>query len=712
MSFASPSAPGRGQFSDPESDLSALGTTLWRKRWRILRPTILVGLLTLVAVQLITPRYQSETRVLVEARDNVYLRPDADKDTIDRNVVDQEAVTSQAQVIMSREVANQVIARLKLNQLPEFDAALEGVSPVKAVLGSLGIIKNPLSMTPQERVLEAYYDRLTVYPVEKSRVIVIDFVSENPELAAKVANAVADAYLQQQQKTKQEQAQTASQVLAGQIDTLRKKVVEAEARVEAYRAKSGGLLVGPNNTTLSAQQLADVNAQLAAARAMKADAEAKARLIRDMLKSGQPIEASDVLNSELLRRLSEQRVTLRAQLAEQSSSLLDNHPRIKELKAQIADLDHQIQNEAATMARSFENDAKIAGARLDTLTATLDQLKDQAAATNVDDVQLRELERDAKSQRDLLESYLAKYREATARDTLSSSPADSRVISRATVSNIPSYPKKVPAVLIATLTTLIVGIGFVLTRELLAAPMGGVAVAPQRDPAPVPDDAPAASEVARSRVGAVLNALRRKAPPQPEPPAFAAGSLDDILRDIESDGGIHRIAVFGAAGGMDASWTALKFARALAAHCRVVLVGLGGTDAAIRAASNDPSASGLSGLADRTASFRDVITKDRQSSLHLIAAGQSPSDRVLVAPGMATNFDALARGYDRVIVAAGATTGPALEAIAAVAPYAILAAGTLTDAGTAAARERLHNAGFAEVTVLGSEAPAETAAAA
>jgi polysaccharide biosynthesis transport protein len=710
MSVASQSARGREQFSDAELDLSALGTTLWRKRWRILRPTIMVALITLIAVQVITPRYQSETRVLVEGRDNIFLRPDADKDMIDRNVVDQEAVTSQAQVVMSREVANAVIDKLKLNQLPEFDSALGGVSPIKAVLGVLGIIKNPMSMTPQERVLEAYYDRLTVFPVDKSRVIVIDFLSEDPELAAKVANAVAEAYLQQLQKAKQDQAQTASQVLAAQIDTLRKKVVDAEARVEAYRAKSGGLLVGPNNITLSSQQLADMNAQLVAARAQKSDAEAKAKLIRDMLKSGQPLEYSDILNSELIRRLSEQRVTLKAQLAEQSSSLLDNHPRIKELKAQIADLDRQIQDEAATMARSFENDSKLASARVDSQIATLDQLKTQAAATNVDDVQLRELERDAKSQRDLLESYLGKYREATARDTLNSSPADARVISRGAVSNIPAYPKKVPAVLIATLTTLIIGIGFVLTRELLAAPMGGVggvAAAPRREPVLVPADAPAASEAMTSRVGAVLNA------PRPQS-TYQVSSPDDILANLASDGGINRrIAVFGAAPGMDTSWTALKFARALAVESRVILVGLGSADAAIRATSNDPSASGLAELAAKTASFRDVITKDKQSSLHLIASGQMPTDRseVLVAPSMATNFDALARGYDRVIIAAGATTGPELETIAAVAPYAILATGTLTDAGIAAARERLLNAGFAEVTVLGSAA-AETAAAA
>src|SRR5579864_1899837 len=642
MSVASQSARGRGQFNDAELDLAALGTTLWRKRWRILRPTILVGLVTLLVVQVITPRYQSESRVVVEARDNIFLRPEADKDLIDRNTADQESVTSQAQLILSRDLAKDVIAKLKLNELPEFDSTLGGLSPVKAVLGMLGIIKNPASMTPEERVLEAYYDRLTVFPVEKSRVIVIDFLSEDPELAARVANTIADDYLQLQRRVKQEQAQTAGQVLAGQIETLRKKVVEAESKVEAYRTKSG-LFVGNNNTTLSAQQLGDMNTQLAVSRAQKADAEAKAKLIRDMLKSGQPIESSDVLNSELIRRLSEQRVTLRAQLAEQSSTLLDNHPRIKELKAQIADLDGQIKQEAATIARSFENDAKLASARLDSQTASLDQLKSQAATTNVDDVQLRELERDAKSQRDLLENYLAKYREATARDTANSAPADARVISRATVSNVPAYPKKVPAVLIATLTTLVIAVGFVLTKELLAAPMGGVPV--RRAPPP--------SEAVTSRVTAALNAIRHKSAPQAA--AVPVSSVDDGTATLLYDGGTDRpVAVFGAAQGMDTSWTALKIARALAANSRVVLVGLGSADSAIRASSTEPSASGLAELAARTASFRDIITKDRQSSLHLISSGQQPTDRseILLAPNMATSFDALARGYDRVVARA------------------------------------------------------------
>jgi uncharacterized protein involved in exopolysaccharide biosynthesis/Mrp family chromosome partitioning ATPase len=696
MSAASPPARTRAP-SDADFDLPALGAALWARKWTILRPAILVAVLTLIVVQVMTPKYSSESRVYIEGGNNVYLRPDADRDTSDRTV-DQEAVASQAQIILSRDLASEVIDKLKLGDNPEFDPTLNGVSPIRAVLGVLGIVRDPTRMTPQERVLEAYYDRLTVTPIDKSRVITIDFLSQDPQLAARVANAIADGYLVRQREVKQDQAKSAGEWLSGQIETMRKKVEDAEAKVEDFRAKAN-LLVGTNNTTLSAQQLGDVNAQLAAARAQKGDAEAKAKLIRDMLRSGQPIESSDVLNSELIRRLAEQRVTLRAQLAEQSSTLLDNHPRIKELKAQIADLDKQIRAEAETLARSFENDAKLASARLESQAAILDQLKNQAASTNGQDVELRALERDAKSQRDLLESYLAKYREATSRDTINSTPADARVISRATVSNVPAYPKKLPTVLIATFATLLLSAGFVMTKEILSAPGGFVPL--------------------RSGQGAVAAAgPAAEAALLPREPRFGASVATSTISDLadslrHAEGARRRIAVLGAVQGLNTSQTAIKLGRALADDCRVVLVGLASGDTAIRGISNEPSAEGLGELARGAASFADIITKDRLSPLQLIAAGHSPIDRidVLAAPGMVMNFEALARTYDHLIIDAGAAVGQ-LERIAEIARYAVLVADAPGGAATAAARDRLFAAGFVDVTVIGARGSMDDAAAA
>jgi uncharacterized protein involved in exopolysaccharide biosynthesis len=711
-----------------------------------------VALITFAVVIMMPPKYQSEARVLIVGRDNVFLRPDADKDIIDRATIDQDTVTSQAQLIMSREVANEVIAKLKLNELPEFDPGIGGISLIKSLLGFVGIIRNPMNMTPEERVLEAYYDRLTVFPVEKSHVIVIDFLSENPELAARAANAIADAFLKRLQEAKQDQARNAGTWLSGEIETLRKKVADSEAKVEAFRAKSN-LLVGPNNTQLSVQQLGDLNTQLATARAQKADAEAKAKLIRDMLKSGDPIDSSDIVNSELIRRLSEQRVTLRAQLAEQSSSLLGNHPRIKELRAQIGDLDVQIRKEAETLARSLENDAKLADAKVNAQLVTFNQLKSQAVTSNEDDVQLRALERDAKSQRDLLESYLAKYREATARDSIASAPADARVISRATVSTVPSYPKKLPTIAIASLATLVLMSGIVLTRELMDSPAAGARGVPlrqarsrrkdaetdadaeaDRDVIPDAERPERAERAGRPRTdtaGSLATRLRsivqkepavQKEPPQKDPPQNEApyigvpvSAIEEFAHNLHAAGVEgSQIAFFATTPQLDTGWVAVKFARALARDARVVLVAFGGADKAIKEISSDPGAPGLAELMSGAVSFGDIITRDRASNLNLIAAGRGPSrSALLAAPSLARNFAALAHAYPHVVIDAGMLGGRDVErdteAVARLATHAMLLVETLAGTTTTQARDSLLDAGFDNVTlVIAGRAGSET----
>jgi polysaccharide biosynthesis transport protein len=380
-----PSAPKPVAASESgDLDLQALGHALMRKRSWIIVPTVLALVASLAAVNMITPRYKSEARILVDGRENVFLRPNGERNE-ERSALDAEAVTSQVQLLQSRDLAREIIKKNKLAERPEFDPVLQGFSPLKSLLALVGIGRDPFSLTPEERVLEAYYERFTAYAVDKSRVIVVEFQSRDPELAARVANSIAEGYLVLQQDARQQQAKSAGQWLSGEIENLRKKVADSESRVEDFRSKSS-LFVGTNNTTLSNQQMGELNTQLNNARALKSDAESKARLIKGMLQSGKPIEASEVLNSELVRRLSEQLVTLRAQLAEQSSTLLGGHPRIKELKAQLADLDRQLREEAGKVSRSLDNDARIAGGRVDGLVASLDQLKKQASSSNGQDV--------------------------------------------------------------------------------------------------------------------------------------------------------------------------------------------------------------------------------------------------------------------------------------------------------------------------------------
>jgi succinoglycan biosynthesis transport protein ExoP len=688
-----------------ESNLGSVARALWRNKRAIFAPTLLMAVAAYISVNLITPRYKSEARVLVEGRENIVLRPEAEKTMMDRGAVDAETVTSQAQLVsqvqlvLSRDLAHDVIQELDLSELPEFNAALKEFSPL-SVLRTIAVLKDPMSMSLEERVLAAYYDRLLAFALDKSRVISIEFQSADPELAAKIANLIAEKYLSFQQVAKQDQARSASQWLSGEIENLRSRVSDVEGKVEEYRTRSN-LLFGSNITSPSNQQLTDLNSQVSAARAQKADAEARARLIREAARSGQNIEISDIVNSEPIRRLAEQRVTLRAQLAEQSSTLLPQHPRIKGMRAQIADLDGQIRSEGERLSRSLENEAKVAGARLETLSAALDQRKAEAASTSDQDVQLRALEREAKAQRDLFESYLAKYREATARDSIAAAPADARIISRATVSNVPYFPNKMPIVLIAALGTFGLATAFVVTGALLNGGPGRP-VQPANARTRTFDGLPAASNLTPAPDVVPPPA------PAPAPAANAPSSIDALAAELQQAGdSARRIAVIGSAREIGTTLSAIALARLLARSARVILVDLSFGSPNIDVISNDPSAPGIADLVRGSASFEDIITRDRDSRLHLVAAGRmgNDTDNIIVSQMLWAALDALAQSYDYLVIDAGSRIGATVTQLAACAPCAVLIGGAAQPAALNALAGELQAAGFAEVSVLSGPPP-------
>ncbi|TWC05297.1 uncharacterized protein involved in exopolysaccharide biosynthesis [Bradyrhizobium macuxiense] len=733
LPMSAPDEPARAAPAT-DLDLHVLGRALARKRSWIVVPTVLVFALSLAAVNVVTPRYKSEARILIDNRENAFLRPNGERD-LERTSLDAEAVTSQVQLVMSRDLARDIIKKNKLAERPEFDPVLRGFSPMKSLLALFGIGRDPFSLTPEERVLDAFYERFQAYAVDKSRVIVIEFQSEDPDLAARVANSIADGYLVLQQAARQDQAKSASTWLLGEIDKLRTKVADADSRVEEFRSKSS-LFVGTNNIPLSNQQMGELNTQLNNARALKADAETKARLIREMLQSGKPIEASEVLNSELIRRLAEQRGTLRAQLAEQSSTLLDNHPRIKELKAQIADLDRQLREEAGKISRSLDNDARVADGRVQALQASLDQSKKQAASSNGQDVQLRGLEREAKAQRDLLEAYLAKYREATARENIEAAPTDGRIISRATVSNTPAYPKKLPIVLIATLATLLLSSGIIITGELLRISAPGAvgrafapaaAVIRRREPVmeTAAMDEPALMLPPEPELASPLAPSLSPEPelsPEPamayepvisEPQPAPAQAVDEIdalaARLVAAGPAAHKVTVLGPATGESVTWTALTLARLMARQAKVVVVDLVASSPVLTAASVDPTAPGLAELMQGEATFAQIITKDRQSRVQIVSAGRPGFDRShLQSPRLALAIDALLRVYDHVLLDAGSAVDLPAELLTTKAQAVVVPDAGMPQDARRSMVDQLRAVGFSEVTMLSKPcAPSE-----
>jgi polysaccharide biosynthesis transport protein len=289
-------------------------------------------------------------------------------------------------------------------------------------------------------------------------------------LAAKLSDAIAEEYIRQLEQAKKGSARSAGSWLGRTIETLRERVSIAEGKVETFRNQNGLFLVGGTGDTsnISSQQLSELNTQLATARSLQAELTSKARMIREAVRQGRIFEVSDVVNNESVRRLIESRATLKAQIAQEERTLLPQHPRIKELYAQLGGLEEQVRNAAERTSRALENDARAAGGRVAASQAELDQQKRQSGTSNEQEVQLRALEREAKAEREQLETYLTRYRDATSRDADNAVTADARVVSSAIMPTNPSFPKKLPIILIATLTALAISMFWILTKALLS----------------------------------------------------------------------------------------------------------------------------------------------------------------------------------------------------------------------------------------------------
>lgn len=653
---------GAGEGRGDMLDLSALWSAIRRRRLWIVVPTLAVLGISFLAVNIVTPRYTGEARLLLESRGSFFTLPGQSLPDA-AGQFDAEAVQSQVQVIMSRDLAREAIKRIGLVGNSEFDSGVGALSALRKLAVMVGLAAHPADRSPEERVLEKYYERLLVYPVGRSRIVAVEFTSRDPALAAKGANAIAETYLEFQEQAKQENARSASNWLLTTIEPLRKRVAEAEAKVEDFRSKNG-LLVGTNNTTITSQQLTDLSAQLSTARSQQTEAQAKAGLIRDAIKQGRTFEIPDVANNDLVRRLIEQRVTLRTQIAAESRSLLPEHPRIKELNAQLNDLEGQLRAAAERTVRTLENEAKIAGQRVESFQAALDGQKKNVSSANDSEVQLRALDREARTLREQLEQYMQRYREAVARDTLNATPADARIISRAVEPTEPSFPKKVPIVLIATLATFFMALATIVTRELLngdskplpAAPRGPrwVAVGADDDAGPA---APTPDEPRRDRISGLLTHAGRVGQLRldyDQPDETVAQIAE---RTQEAARGRAPMALVIDAGGEEAAGPR-DLAELMAQRCRCILVDL--------TADSGEGEAGFSELLAGEVLFSDIIMRAPGSRLHRIGPGRAGREAVFAAPDLVdAALDALCETYDWVLVAAASTDeGPALNSIA------------------------------------------------
>ncbi|GAA0783073.1 succinoglycan transporter [Roseibium denhamense] len=739
-------------------DLGGLIRAILRSLGWLLPLTLFVAVGVFFGLQLMAPKYLGETRVLIESTDNKF--PGASRGAEEeRAVLDNEGVASQVQLLMSADLARRVARKLELARVPEFGARGQG-GLVSRLMSLAGVGGSSAGNTEEERVLKHYYENLDIYRLDESRVIAVDYSAEDPLLAAEVANTIVDEYLAVQSAAKRETTELASSALEPQIEELRKEVQSARKAVADFRARAD-LLVGADNIPLNQQQLAETSSNYSAAQADKAEAQAKADLIRELLDSGGSLEtASDVLNSQLIQRLREQQVAIQSNIAELSITLLPNHPQLKALQSQLSDYNRQIRSEARKILEGLENDAKVANQQALALETSLNELKTAAAKSNADQARLSELEREADAKADQLDQLLASFREADSRLRAQVLPADARIVSRASVPVEPSSPKVIASTIVAALATLVLGIAFVIMREFLSGnalhPMSAMQPERRYDTKPGNGNADPSLNASwpqgygNSYAAYTFDGLRANASePQPESalnssraeepldmdlpekpetaepiPSELAEDLrpshDDLDQDMvereafsaaaaptheEDVDAIGRIVVLSVDDETLSHEMAFGLARRAAGQGRSTLI-----MEVFPEQSNKQAAEGFSDVVAGRAPFAKVVYRDAGSKAHIIEAGRiTISDGMVDADRFKKALDAIRSTYETVVVDLGAIDGSLASARMLSFADRVLIAASAPDNShelESAANLLAHNTGArVEVVIAGGEGP-------
>jgi polysaccharide biosynthesis transport protein len=374
--------------------------------------------------------------------------------------VDSGAVESQVEILKSDTIALAVIKKLNLIDDPEFTGPGGGILGtllnLPALFGSDGP-RSEFALTRQ--AVRSLQSRLTVRRVGLTYVIEIGFRSTDPERAAQIANAVADAYIDDQLESKFQAARRAGVWLQDRLRELREQASAAEGAVVAF--KNSNNMVDAGGRTINEQQLAELNSQLVLAQSQTAEARARFDRVEAVLKSNSPeatvsATVADTLKNDVITKLRSQYLELSRREADWSGRYGTKHLAVINLRNQIHELQNSIRDELQRIAETYKSDYEIAKQRESSVQKQLDDAVSQSQVTNKAQVMLRELESNAQTYRALYDNFLQRYMESVQQQSFPITEA--RVISPASRPLSPSHPRTRLALLLSAMIGLAFGI--------------------------------------------------------------------------------------------------------------------------------------------------------------------------------------------------------------------------------------------------------------
>jgi polysaccharide biosynthesis transport protein len=443
-------------------DVRELVRMLNRRKWQLIGITALVCAVTGLILSQLTPEYRATALVMLDSRKAKVTNT---ADVLTGMAIDIPAIQTEIEVLRSANLLGRVVDKLNLAQDPEYGAARPSAlgSIIRDIRGRVDSWINSDRPTgnsrlgedgPRLRAIAALQRNLSIASRGRSYVISISIDSADPAKAKRIIDTVTDFYLVDQLQAKLDANKRATDFFNDRLEELRRAVETAERAAASFRERSG-LTIG-KDSTIASQSLSELNSQLVQARAQRADRESRLIALQQASRSPATLGGiTEVLANPLISQLRAQEAEVARRVGDLNQRYGDNHPRMLQTRAEQGQIQGRIATEVAKIMSSLQGDVEAARSKEVELQAQVTALETKAGGLGQNEVELRQLEREAQSTRAVYEDFLKRFKEL--REQQDIQQADSRVLSPANVPLAPVYPRYALTLMLALVGGLLLG---------------------------------------------------------------------------------------------------------------------------------------------------------------------------------------------------------------------------------------------------------------
>ncbi len=458
--------------SSPEDiiSLSEIFNTLNNHKWPIAGFTAAVTLLAILVVFSMTPIYQG-TAVLAIEQEQAKVLSVEDLYGIDGG--GDSYLNTQYEVLKSRGVMEKVVEQLKLLENPEFNASLRPkpwYSTVTNWRSWFGLSKPVDEAAQKEYIYNATVNALlanvSIEPVRKTKIVKVSATSENPALAAKIANTIAGAYIDSYLEAKLTLTTSATRWMQQRLAELSGKLSAAEEGLQAYREKEN-LVELEGVLTLSTNELTALTDSLVKERQTLRVTGNIYRQIQDRKAEGKTDFSSvpAVLAHPLIQQLKQEEGQVERNVQEMSRRYGPMHPSMIAARSELGSIQANIDVQIRQILSGIESEYKVARANETSLAEAVAKARTQVQAINRKQFRLQSLERDVKTNKDLYDAFFKRIQETSATADLQT--ANARIVDSAFSPQSPIKPKKSLIVAIAAILGLLIASGMAFLLEMM-----------------------------------------------------------------------------------------------------------------------------------------------------------------------------------------------------------------------------------------------------